>query len=151
MKVVRLTNTDTALGKKLFVLMASVFEEDTQPLEDPYLEALLANPAFWVLGVWDGDTLVGGLTAHALPMTRSASKELFLYDLAVLPDHQRRGAGRALVQTLMQLAAAEGFDNVFVPADVEDTHAVEFYRALQGEEAPVAMFTWETTDGRGTP
>ncbi len=151
MKVVRLTQTDKALGKQLFVLMASVFDEDAEVLGDPYVEAILSNPAFWALAVWDGDTLLGGLTAHALPMTRSAGKELFIYDLAVLPDHQRRGAGRALVQTLRQQAAAEGFDNVFVPADVEDTHALEFYRALQGEEAPVAMFTWDAQASRGTP
>jgi aminoglycoside 3-N-acetyltransferase I len=30
----------------------------------------------------------------------------------------------------------------FVPADVEDDHAVAFYQALGGAAAPVTMFTF---------
>jgi len=57
--------------------------------------------------------------------------------------HQRRGVGRRLVETLCSAAAAAGVSVAFVPADVEDEHAVAFYRALGGEAAPVTIFTFE--------
>ena len=49
---------------------------------------------------------MGGLTAHALPMTRSPEAELFIYDLAVRADRQRRGIGRTLVLATLDRAKA---------------------------------------------
>jgi aminoglycoside 3-N-acetyltransferase I len=79
-------------------------------------------------------------------MTRRESRELFIYDLAVHADYQRRGIGRALVETLRVLGSAEGIDVTFVPADNEDDHALAFYEALGGEAAPVTIFTFESMD-----
>ncbi len=40
-------------------------------------------------------------------------------------------------------ASVSGIHVAFVPADVEDDHALEFYRALGGEEAEVRIFTFD--------
>ena len=138
----RLTIEDRALARETFLTMAGVFEVDAQPLGDAYLDRLLARPEFWACAALEGGRVVGGLTGHVLPMTTSERSELFLYDIAVVPSHQRRGVGRALVATLRDGVAAEGIDVVFVPADDEDVHALDFYRALGGEPAPVTIFTF---------
>ena len=67
------------------------------------------------------DQLVGGVTAHAVPMTTAESSELFIYDIAVRADVQRQGIGRALMTALRAAATAEGIGDLFVPADNEDT------------------------------
>lgn len=114
--------------------MAAVFGEEVRPLSDAYLDDLLGRPGFWAVAAFDGDGIVGGLTAHTLPMTTSESAETFIYDLAVLLAQQRRGIGRQLVATLRHLAAAAV---VFVPADNDVVHALDFYRAIGGAAAPV--------------
>jgi aminoglycoside 3-N-acetyltransferase I len=76
-------------------------------------------------------------------MTRNRSSELFIYDLAVRPDRQRRGVGRALVAAIRQMAAAEGITTSFVAAADEDTHALSFYRAIGGDGAAVTIFTFD--------
>jgi aminoglycoside 3-N-acetyltransferase I len=111
-------------------------------LSDGYVERLLADPSFWVIAAWEGEQLVGGLTAHTLPMTRTESSELFVYDIAVRPAQQRRGFGRGLVQELLQGAAALGIGEMFVGADDEDTHALDFYRALGGVASAVTNFNF---------
>lgn len=58
------------------------------------------------------------------------------------PAHQRKGVGRRLVEELRRLAAAAGVQVIFVPADNEDTHALDFYQALGGTAAPVTFFTF---------
>jgi aminoglycoside 3-N-acetyltransferase I len=125
--------------------MARVFDEECGALSDGYLADLLARPEFWAIAALTGDEgkgdeLVGGVTAHTLLMTRTESREIFLYDIAVRADHQRRGIGRQLVEHLRRDAAAAGIHVLFVAADDEDTHALDFYRALGGEAAPVTMF-----------
>lgn len=139
----RLTPDDAPLARRAFTMMAEVFETDHAPLSDAYLARLLSRPEFWALVAVDGDEPIGCLTAHTLMMTRAEVEEVFLYDLAVRPDHQRRGIGRALVTALCDGAAALGIDTMFVPADDEDTHALDFYRAIGGEPSPVTFFTFE--------
>jgi aminoglycoside 3-N-acetyltransferase I len=142
-EVHRLGTGHVALARATLTLMAEVFEEPSASLSDQYLMALLARGDFWVLAAVEHGTAIGGVTAHALPMTRSEATELFIYDLAVHPDHQRKGVGRRLVKTLCTLAAAEGITASFVQADNDDTHALEFYRAIGGTAAPVTIFTFE--------
>jgi aminoglycoside 3-N-acetyltransferase I len=142
----RLVRGDAAIARRLFVMMAEVFEEESRPLGDAYLDQLLARADFWAVGAFiDGD-VVGGVTAHTLPMTRTESFEIFIYDVAVRADKQRLGIGRRLIAALREMAAAQGIDDLFVPADVEDTHALEFYRALGATGAPVTFFTFSRDD-----
>jgi aminoglycoside 3-N-acetyltransferase I len=134
---------DRARAHALFAVMAEAFEAERPSLGDAYVDCLLARGDMWILAARMGDTVVGGLTAHVLPMTRSESTELFIYDLAVHPDHQRKGVGRALIAFLRSEGRAAGHGAVFVPADDEDTHALDFYRAVGGEGAPVTIFSFE--------
>lgn len=138
----RLTTLELALARRLFLTMTEVFEDPGEPLGDAYLATLLARPDFWAFAAVDGDDVLGGITAHTLLMTRSESREVFIYDLAVVPDRQRQGVGRRLVSALRDAAAAEGIEVAFVPADNEDTHALDFYRAIGGVPAPVTIFTF---------
>lgn len=140
----RLGLGDEAVARELFAMMAAVFDEggrsDRLALE--YVRALLARTDFYAVAALEGNAVVGGITGHVLPMTRDESSELFIYDLAVRADRQRRGVGRALVEALTGIAAAEGVATSFVAADDEDAHALSFYRSIGGESAPVTMFTF---------
>lgn len=141
--VKRLGVADVALAQETFRLMAEVFDEGVGELTAAYVSGLLGRADFWAMAaLWDARP-IGGITAHVLPMTRSEARELFIYDLAVQPVHQRRGVGRLLVETLCRDAAAAGVPVAFVPADVEDDHAVAFYQALGGQAAPVTIFSFE--------
>jgi aminoglycoside 3-N-acetyltransferase I len=113
----RLQLGDRAVAAKLFALMTEVFDEQAPaPLSEAYLDQLLTRPDFWALAAFVDDELVGGITAHVLPMTRNESSELFIYDLAVKASHQRQGIGRELVAALRTGGAAAGVGDVFVPA-----------------------------------
>lgn len=143
MRAKRLTADDRELARRLFVLLAEVFETDHEQLSDSYLDRLLSREDFWAIAAFtDGDELIGGLTAHTLPMTRAETSEILIYDIAVRGDYQRRGVGRLLMTRLRREAADVGVEDVFVPADNEDTHALDFYRALGGVPSPVTHFTF---------
>ena len=142
MTIVRLGPGSNDRAQALFRLMAEVFEDPRGTLGERYVERLLSRADFWALAALENDEVVGGLTAHALPMTTSESSELFIYDVAVGSAHQRQGIGRQLFAALREQAAAEGIDVLFVPADNEDVHALDFYRAIGGAPAPVTLFSF---------
>jgi aminoglycoside 3-N-acetyltransferase I len=122
--------------------MAGVFESESHRLGDDYLGRLLRCEEFWALAATVDDAIVGGVTAYTLPQTRAEVAELFIYDVAVVPAWQRRGVGRQLMATLRMQAAHAGVGVAFVPADNDDTHALDFYRALGGAPTPVTLFTF---------
>lgn len=145
----RLGQQDHALARATFRLMDEVFAEDednqsegNQPPGDEHIARLLAREDFIAFAALAGTRVIGGVTAHVLPMTRSESFELFIYDLAIDPPFQRQGVGRRLVQALLASAAERGIRVAFVPADNEDTHALDFYRAIGGTPSPVTIFTF---------
>lgn len=141
-QVERLTSDDIERARDLFTTIAGVFETETSPLSDGYLKRLLMRNDFWALAASIEGRIVGGLTAFTLPLTRLEASEIFIYDIAVRPDHQRQGIGRRLIETLRAQASAAGVEVTWVPADNEDTHALDFYRALGGDPAPVTVFTF---------
>lgn len=144
-RIVRLGETDTDRTIKLFELMAEVFEEPAAVLDRDYVAAMLANPSFWAYAVLMDDDVLGGLTAHVVPMTRSMDNELMIYDFAVADEHQRAGLGRQLMQAVIDDAASAGISTVFVPAEAADAHALEFYKAQGGVPMECVIFSFETT------
>lgn len=143
-QVERLSTADLDRARALFTLMAGAFGEPHDRLDDSYLERLLGREDFWALAAKEGGCLVGGLTAHTLPMTRAATSELFIYDLAVREDRRRRGIGSALMKALMAAASTRGIREIFVPADQGDDHALAFYQSLGGVPAQATFFTFRT-------
>ena len=102
-EVRRLVDGDRAEARDTFALMAEVFGEDSAPLGDGYVDRLLGDDSFWVLGAFAGPDIVGGLTAHSLPV---------------------------------------GITEVFVAADNDDEHALDFYRAEGAVGSPVTIFSF---------
>jgi aminoglycoside 3-N-acetyltransferase I len=141
-RIERLTVEDIERARELFVMMASVFETDSLPLSNDYLTRLLARGDFWAIAASVEGRLVGGLTAHTLPLTRTEESEVLIYDIAVVPRYQRQGIGRELMTNLRAQAFAVGISAVWVAADNEDTHALDFYQAMGGASAPVTIFTF---------
>ncbi len=138
--VVRLGPGDLDRARAMFSLLDDVFGADAEELADDYVSGLLARRDFWAVAALVGDEVVGGLTAHELVMTRGEGRELFVYDLAVLPEMQRSGIGRRLIDAVVAGAAADAIEGVFVLADNDDDHALKFYEAIGGRPVPVTMF-----------
>jgi aminoglycoside 3-N-acetyltransferase I len=142
MHALRLTAADRVLAKKLFAMMQDIFGEPYLPLGGNYLDELLRREDFWAIAVLAGDEIVGGLTAHTLPMTRSEAAEVFIYDIAVHAEHRRAGVGRLLMSTLREVTHAAGVRDRFVSVDAADDEAIAFYRAVGGAQADVMHFTF---------
>jgi aminoglycoside 3-N-acetyltransferase I len=144
-RIVRLTAADIELARELFATMARVFATGPEALSDGYLTRLLDRQDFWALAASIDGQLAGGLTAYTLALARAEVSEIFIYDVAVVPGRQRLGVGRQLMASLRSQAASAGITVAFVPADNEDIHALDFYRALGGIPAPVTIFTFGDT------
>jgi len=101
---------------------------------DAYLQALLAKPHFIAVAAMNGDDVVGGLAAYELEKFEQARSEVYIYDLAVLESHRRRGVATGLIRELGRIAKARGAYVMFVQADPGDDPAIRLYESLGTRE-----------------
>lgn len=142
-KIQRLGVNDKEIAEQLFKLFRSVFKEDDPVItERQRTEDLLANPAFVCFAAMNNYEVIGGLTAYELPMYHSLGSEMFIYDVAVHADHQRKGVGTLLISAISEYCRTNGIRQLFVDANVENDHALEFYKATGATESRVSQFTY---------
>lgn len=138
----RLEAPDSVTALAVARIMANTFGEGSGA-SSAWITRLLREDGFWFYAAFEGEDPVGGLTAHVLPITRQDGKELFIYDIAVQASHQRLGIGTKLMHAVLQAAKESGLSAAFVPADNEDQHALDFYRAIGGQAQPVTFFNFD--------
>jgi len=143
-EIKRLTQENISEFTSLIHLFNTVFEEESKIGSEANSLNLLNNGAFVALVAVDGHKVVGGLTAYELPVYYSDNSEIFLYDLAVRPDHQRMGIGKQLLLRLKEYCMTNGIKTFFVMAHEEDVDAIEFYQATGGKSEKVVNFLYES-------
>jgi aminoglycoside 3-N-acetyltransferase I len=129
-EIKKLSSQDIATFTALLGLFEDVFELQPLPLpHQDYLRQLLADQNFWVYVALQNHKVLGGLTAYRLAQHHSSSPLVYIHDLAVAKDRQRQGIGKELVSALLHHCRVIGAEGMFVQAEEEDAHAIDFYRA----------------------
>lgn len=144
LKYTRLGIGDTEGLLELIKLYETVFE--MEPFQYPsrsYLERLLENKNTIFLVASYQEDIIAGLTAHQLPSTYFEAHEVYVYDLAVHPDHQRRGIGTQLLEELKGISCQQGDKEIFLQADIDDAYAIDFYKKIGGVPENVIHFTFQ--------
>jgi aminoglycoside 3-N-acetyltransferase I len=130
--------SELPLLKALLAVFGEAFAEpDTYGAHRPsdaYLGDLLAKPHFIALAALAGDEVVGGLCAYVLEKFEQARSEIYIYDLAVVERHRRKGVASGLIRELQRIAKERGAYVIFVQADLVDEPAIRLYTSLGTRE-----------------
>ncbi len=149
LQIKKLAEHDLLLFKKLIQLFHKVFEmENALTANEAYLKTLLPKRSFIVYAAVYENEVVGGLTAYELPMYYSEGSELYIYDIAVKSEFQRKGVGKQILLSLKEYCRQNGIKEMFVEAHEEDKHAVDFYHSSGGQAEKVVHFNF-LVEGKG--
>ncbi len=144
----RLTSGEIGLARDLLAVFGQAFEDEpTYTLAQPdrqYLAKLLGSETIAVLVAQQDDEVVGGLVAYELQKLEQHRSEMYIYDLAVVRAHRRRGIATGLISEVRSIASRRGAHVVFVQADLGDDPAIELYTKL-GIREDVLHFDIATT------
>jgi aminoglycoside 3-N-acetyltransferase I len=144
-QVKRLKKKDWAEFRKLIRLFNTVFETPSGPIPaNTYLKKLLSTKSFVCLAVFIEKKLAGGLTAFELPLYYGAGSELLIYDVAVSKEMQRKGLGKKLIAALTDHCRRNKINEFFIPVNVQDKHAIRFYKSSGGRAEKVVHFNYLT-------
>lgn len=142
-EIKQLRVTDFIITQQLFILLQQVFGAE-QPIKvsETYTQKLLANPVFVAFAATVDNEPVGGLTGYISPMYNGEVSELYIYDIAVKPEFQRQGVGKQLIAFAKDYCSKKGMSAMYVQANAEDEHALDFYRSTNAKEEKVVHFTY---------
>ena len=130
--------SDLSVLKAMLAVFGEAFgEPDTYGARvpsDAYLRDLLGMPHFFALAALAGDEVVGGLCAYELQKFEQERSEIYIYDLAVLEGHRRKGVATGLIRELQRTARERGAYIIFVQADPPDEPAIRLYTSLGTRE-----------------
>jgi aminoglycoside 3-N-acetyltransferase I len=133
-RIRRLVSGDASVFRAMLTMFGQVFGDEPsyiakQP-SDAYLEQLLAGSAMIAIAAVDAGSTVGGLVAYVLPKFEQERSEVYIYDLAVLQSHRRRGLATRMIGLLQDEVRARGAYVIFVQADRGDDAAIQLYSKL---------------------
>ncbi|HZG86688.1 GNAT family N-acetyltransferase [Paenibacillus sp.] len=139
----KLQTGDELIFSELVLLFNKEFESpNTDYVNNDNIARLLSSPFFVCIVAIQGDEVIGGLTGYELDMYDRKGSTLYLYDIAVGTNYQRKGIGSSLIRELVKYCKSNEIRDIFVQADAIDQHAVEFYKNLGGEKSSVYQFTF---------
>jgi ribosomal protein S18 acetylase RimI-like enzyme len=142
-EIKKLNSKDLGQFKALIFLFENVFEmKDLVIPDDEHLMNLLNDKNFFVFVAISENNVVGGLTSYTLEQYYSKRPLVYIYDLAVKTEFQRRGIGKLLIFAIKDYCMQMGMEEMFVQADEADYHALEFYRGTEGNPEKVVHFNY---------
>ena len=130
-----------------FIELVRVFEDVFEMKNfvmphESYLHHVLKKEDFMVFVALNQNQVVGGLTAYTLASYYTNSSYVYVFDLAVKREFQRKGIGKMLIAGINTYCKSIGVDEVFVQADLADDYAIDFYRSTGGLPEDVVHFTY---------
>jgi aminoglycoside 3-N-acetyltransferase I len=133
-----LSAQDAGTLEQLNGVFGIVFEDPARygsrrPSRD-YLATLLRKEHFIAIVASVDQAVIGGLVAYQLDKFEQDRREIYIYDLAVLEAHRRKGIATALVEKLKLVAAERDAYVIFVQADLVDGPAIALYGKLGTKE-----------------
>ncbi len=137
----------------LFFDMVKVFNEEFEAEDPNYvnkenIKKLLPNKDFICLVALIDNKVVGGLTGYNLYSYSQNGSAMYVYDVAVHKSVQRKGIGTQLFNYLIEFCKIHKIPELFVQADAEDLHAVEFYKKLGGESLKFYQFDFDLSEDK---
>ena len=142
-EIKKLNGDDVDLFESLIAVFEDVFEMKNfvMPGKD-YLLHLLQKDNFYVFVAMLEGRVAGGLTSYLLQQYYSQSPLVYIYDLAVKTELQRKGIGKMLISGIAEYCKERGVVEVFVQADEADDYALDFYRSTGGIAEKVVHFVY---------
>ena len=144
LQINQLDKSNLKTFQNLIQLFNEVFEvENTAIANDLHLKNLLQKKEFIAIVAMQENIVIGGLTAYEMPMYSSNYSELYIYDMAIKTEFQRMGIGKKLIEALTEYCKQNNIKTMFVEAQEEDKHAIDFYHSAKGKAEKVVHFNFE--------
>lgn len=105
----------------------------------------LADPRHHLAVALDGQTVVGMASAVTY-LHPDKPVQLWINEVGVAPNYQRRGIGRRLLQSLFALGRDLGCREAWVGTEYDNNPARRLYESVSGKAEDYVMYSFQLTE-----
>lgn len=127
--VIKVTKGDTATVNSIIENL--VGNADKKPSVN-HLEKLLTDDRTYLLAATLNEKVVDYALAYRFPSLYSSDYLAYLYDIEVLADCRRKGAGRLLMETLLVHLKSNGVSELWLGTATDNIEGQALFRATNG-------------------
>lgn len=142
LNVIKLKPDDS---KILDFIVENLIEDDDEKPSAEHLRMLLNDDRTYILAAVLDDAIIGYALAYRFPSLYSSDYLAYLYDIEVLENHRRKGAGRLLVETLLKYLEADGVDELWLGTATDNVEGQALFASTGGMRSGETFndFTYE--------
>ncbi len=132
-KIKRLAVAELEPAKQLFILLQADDGVLCPTLaSNEYLTKLLAKNSFYCIAAFDGEKIIGGLTAYEFPMVKAETTEVYLYEIVVDKAYRKQNLATEIIEFAKQLCISRGVSYMFVGTEPDNIAAQKLYLKTGG-------------------
>ncbi|MEE9428333.1 MAG: GNAT family N-acetyltransferase [Paracoccaceae bacterium] len=126
----------------LEILLAIPAELFDNPVSRTQAKAFLKNDLHEIVMAFSGDLAVGFASGSIL-LHPDKEPSMFINEVGVRDEFQRRGIGKKVTQALVDLARDLEMDGVWLGTENDNTAALALYRSMDTDEVAGVYFGWD--------
>lgn len=145
MKIVRLSKNDTDLLNDLLINHFTDSDETDGTATLETLQNLFDNGNAYLLAAVAEHRVIGYTLAYQFPSPYFEGYLAYLYDIDVLPEHRRKGIGKLMIKSLLEILKADSVKELWLGTAVDNIAGQKLFTAT-GAERSGETFTDYTYD-----
>jgi ribosomal protein S18 acetylase RimI-like enzyme len=95
----------------------------------------LLNPMNWIFACIEDNRIIGFAYGYELNRLSDIGNMLYIHEVGVLPDFQRQGIGKQMLNGIKRLCKLSGICRFFLITEKSNTAACALYESAGGEPA----------------
>ena len=129
MKALKVTKEDTAIIN--FIVDNLIDSGEAKPTVN-HLEKLLGDDRTYLFAVIFDEIVIGYALAYRFPSLYSSDYLAYLYDIEVLANYRKRGAGRLLMETLLSHLKSDGVIELWLGTATDNIEGQALFSSTGG-------------------
>ncbi|HBN84313.1 MAG TPA: N-acetyltransferase [Clostridiales bacterium] len=123
----------TVSDLQLVLQMENDFRSNFVCIENARL--FLSNPANWIFACIENNKIIGFAYGYELNRLNDMGNMLYIHEVGVLPEYQRQGVGKQILQNIKSLCKQTGICKIFLFTEKSNRTACALYDSAGGVAA----------------
>lgn len=128
-KAIKVKRDDTYIIN--FIIENLIDNSDEKPSTN-HLEKLLTDDRTYLFAIMSDKDVIGYTLAYRFPSLYSSDYLAYLYDIEVLRNYRRKGAGRLLMETLLTHLKSDGVTELWLGTATDNIEGQALFNSTGG-------------------
>ena len=117
LRIIKVDKNDLEIIK---LIVDHLLDGSDEKASDDHLLSLISNENTYILATIIDDQVIGYTLAYKFPSLYASNYLAYLYDIEVLENHRRKGAGKLMIKTLLEYLKVDNVGELWLETAIDN-------------------------------